>query len=130
AGFERDRVVLGLTRNLVRPARVAALVKRCDLGRPLKGAALVQAGHILAIPLDFEFEAQVRVESAAVDGELRHSRFSFPWKVSSGGSLPGLLTDLDDDEFGRLQRRKTHENIDDPVVDVRLGGGFAVALDE
>src|SRR5260370_33517333 len=45
-------------------------------------------------------------------------------------SLSSHLLDLDDDELGRLQRREAHHDVYDSVVDVRLSGGFVVALHE
>ena len=50
--------------------------------------------------------------------------------VLRGGRLPGELDDLDDDELGRLERREPDDDLDDAVVDVVLGGGGRVALDE
>ena len=40
------------------------------------------------------------------------------------------LLNLDDDEFGGLERRKADLDIDDAVVDVGLRRGLAVAFDE
>src|SRR6266853_1710222 len=42
--------------------------------------------------------------------------------------LAGELGDLDDDELRRFQRREGDDDVDDPVVDVRLGRRLAVAL--
>ena len=47
--------------------------------------------------------------------------------LSSLGRRAGDLLDLDDDEFGGLQRREADLDIDDAVVDVALGRRLAVA---
>src|SRR5215207_9559939 len=44
--------------------------------------------------------------------------------------LAGYLLDLDDHELGRLEGRKTDQDVDDTQVTIVLGRGFAVALDE
>src|ERR1700737_4777967 len=49
---------------------------------------------------------------------------------SLGGDLTGHLLVLDEHELGGFQWRKADENIDDAEIDVVLGGGFLVALDE
>src|SRR5207253_10655066 len=49
---------------------------------------------------------------------------------SSRGELAGDLLQLDDDEFGRFQRREADEDVDDAEVDVGLRRRLAVALDE
>src|SRR5574337_364304 len=49
---------------------------------------------------------------------------------SSGLDLAGHLLQLDDHEFGGLERRETDHDVDDAQVDVVLRGGFLVALDE
>src|SRR5690606_1132256 len=54
------------------------------------------------------------------------------WAIgaSSHGHLAGHLLDLDDDELGRLERGEPDHDVDDPEVDVGLGGGLLVALHE
>src|SRR5215212_8382362 len=42
----------------------------------------------------------------------------------------GHLLDLDDDELGGLERSEADEDVDDAEVDVILGRGLSVALDE
>ena len=39
--------------------------------------------------------------------------------------LSSDLLDLDDDEFGRLERCEADQDVDDAPIDVVLGGGFA-----
>ena len=45
-------------------------------------------------------------------------------------SLPGDLLDLDDDELGRVERRKAHQDVHDALVDAGLRIVLRVALDE
>src|ERR1035438_9929407 len=52
----------------------------------------------------------------------------FGFQKLSRLSLAGELGDLDDHKFGRLERREGHHDVDDAVVNVRLGGGLTVAL--
>src|SRR3954464_10805297 len=49
---------------------------------------------------------------------------------SLGFDLASNLLDLEDDEFGRLQRSKANEDIDNSLIDIVLCGGFLIALDE
>src|SRR5262245_15090985 len=44
--------------------------------------------------------------------------------------LSDLLTDLHDYKLGRLEWRKTYQDVNDAQVDVALSGGFAVAFDK
>src|SRR5688572_1951772 len=45
-------------------------------------------------------------------------------------NLSGHLLELEHDELGRLERREAHHDVDDAAVDVALGRGVLVALDE
>src|ERR1043166_9080631 len=47
-----------------------------------------------------------------------------------GLNLTSHLLDLDDDEFGRLERREADDDVHHAAVDAVLGGRFLVALDE
>jgi hypothetical protein len=44
--------------------------------------------------------------------------------------LSGHLLDLEDNELGRFEGRETHQDVDDAQIDVVLGRGLLVALDE
>src|SRR4249919_3686139 len=54
-------------------------------------------------------------------GLVGNSAISAP-RLASGRRVCGLLLDIDDDELGRLERRETHEDVDDAPVDVVLRG--------
>src|SRR4051812_14156863 len=49
---------------------------------------------------------------------------------SLGFDLASNLLDLEDDEFGWLQRGKANEDIDNSLIDIVLRGGLLIALDE
>ncbi len=125
AAFEGDRIEAGAARRLARGReRVAALAVFDQFGAALEGAHLADAGDVATIPLDAEFEVLVGIEALRVDAELCHDGLSL------GFDLSGHLLDLDDDELGRLERREADQDVHDAAVDVVLGGGFGVALDE
>ena len=92
-------------------------------GGPLERSDLADAGNIFAIPFDPELEVLIGIEAQRIDAELCHG-------ASLGLDLPSDLLEFDDDEFGRLERRETDEDIDDATIDVVLRGGFPVALHE
>ena len=94
------------------------------LSGALESADLADAGDIFAVPLHAKFEILVGIEPLRVDAELSHSLPPYAC------DLPGHLLDLDDDEFGGLERRKADDDIDDAEIDIVLGGGFLVALHE
>jgi hypothetical protein len=50
--------------------------------------------------------------------------------TSSRLNLTSHLLNLDNHEFGRLERREPHNDIDDTLIDVVLGGGLFVTFDK
>ena len=122
----------GAARRFAAGAGVAALAMLDDLGGALERADLADAGDVPAVPLDAELEVLVRVETLCVDGELCH-RLAPPFGAADAPIRPNLashLLDLDDDELGRLERRKADHDVDDAAVDVVLRRRLPVALDE
>ena len=129
-GLERDGGVRRFTRNLLWPAGIAALVPGRDLGGARQRAAFAEAGNRLAVDSDLKPVSAVGVEPRRVDGELGHRLSTFGWRSGLRGRQTRLLADLDDDEFGRLDGREAHHDVDDAGVDVGLGGRLAITLDE
>src|SRR5215210_6881094 len=60
------------------------------------------------------------------------STLTLNWAIISSLrlDLAGHLLDLDDHELGRFEGRETDDDVDDAPIDVVLGRGLLVALDE
>src|SRR3954468_15366012 len=53
-----------------------------------------------------------------------------PASLAASRRCAGELLQADDDELGRFERGESDDDVDDPAVDVVLGGGLRVAPDE
>src|SRR5262245_57651434 len=60
--------------------------------------------------------------NSAIGGSFERRRSDF--------DLSSDLLERDDHELGGLERREADDHVDDAEVDIRLGGGLFVALDE
>src|SRR5262245_31003299 len=78
AALEGDGLVFRTAWRLAAAARVTPFTMLHHLGGPLERAHLADAGDVLAVPFDAEFEVLVRVETLRVDRELCHGTSPTP----------------------------------------------------
>src|SRR5947209_565746 len=106
AAFERDGVEFGPARRLPAAAGVAAFAMLHHFGGPFESADFADAGDVLGVPLDAEFEILVGIEALCVDRELCHGVLLLI-ALTLHLDLTRDLLNLDDHELGGLERRKT-----------------------
>jgi hypothetical protein len=56
----------------MRGARIPALSVFHNLRGPLQPAHFADAGHVFAVPFDFEFEILVGIDAMRINGEMAH----------------------------------------------------------
>lgn len=123
AAFQRDRLVLGSSGRFTATAWVATFAMLDNLRGPLEGAALANAGHraVNALKKDLKLEVLIGVETIST-------------KLSNISSLDldltGHLLKLDDYKLRRFEGREADMNVDDTEIDVVLGRGVFVTLNE
>src|SRR5215469_75050 len=122
--LQSDGIELGPSWRLAAARRIAAFAVFHHLGGALQHAYFADAGYIAAVPFDPKLEILVGIKALRIDCKLRHESRSLSLDLSCH------LLDLKNDKLRRLEWCKTHHDVDDSQIDVVLGCGFLVALDE
>src|SRR5262249_3518715 len=97
SAFQRDRVVLRAAGRVTGRAGIPSLAMLHHFRRSLETAHTADTGDISTVPLHFELEVLVRIETMRIHGELRHRRLlGIPRRYRVGkakarkGDLPAL----------------------------------------
>src|SRR5882672_2534754 len=123
ASFKRDRIILRAARRFAATARIASLAVLHDLGGPLEGADLADSSYGCGNAFEKDLKLKVLIGVETISTKLSHSS-------SLDLDLTGHLLDFDDHKLGRFEGREADMNIDDTQVDVILGRGVFVTLNE